>query len=349
MNINNTGIYYSLNELMSRHYTINMICGTRNAGKSTAVQKYAIKRAINYYNQNKTGSQFAMIVRYDTNCKLMCDTYFNNTMEQFYPDYEMKYSNRKFYLKHKKQNKKTEVGYAFALNKASDYKSSSYPHINTILFEEFLNIKNQHISNKEQPELEVELLLSIWSTIARGAGKKLRDDVRCFLVANCYYINNPFFRYFKLIDDIVKNPFQRFYIKGNKPKVLLEITHQDLNLNFTRDGIATGTNFVDMQNELKIINKPIVNEVLFQLTLDNREFLNVARYNDGIIVFSNRNKIRNNVMVFSCSDIKRKGIYNIKTFKALNQYKMLSEQFNNNWLYYDSIQTYIYLYDILAF
>ena len=334
---------------MSRHYTINMICGTRNAGKTTGVQKYCVKRAINYYNQNKSGSQFAIIVRYDNNTSTLCKTYFDNTMEQFYPDYEMTYSKKQFYLKHKKQNRKIVVGYPFALNKASEYKSTSYPHINTILFEEFLNIKNKHICNKEHPELEVELLISIWSTIARGAGKKIRDDVKCLLVANCYYLNNPYFRYFKFLDDIVKNPFNRFYVKGNKPKALLEITHQNLELNFTRDGMASGTNFVDMQNELKIINKPVVNDILFQLSLDNKEYINVARYNDGIIVFSNKNKIRNNVMVFSCSEIKKKGIYNIKTFKALTQYKMLLEQFNNNWLYYDSIQTYIYLYDILAF
>ena len=63
-----------------------MVCGDRNAGKSTCFQKYVIKRAIKYYNGNKDGSQFAVIVRYDKDKKILCDTYFNNTIEMFYPD-----------------------------------------------------------------------------------------------------------------------------------------------------------------------------------------------------------------------------------------------------------------------
>ena len=227
--------YYNANELLSRHHTINMICGDRFGGKSTCIQRYAIKRAIKFIKGNDKGGQFAVLVRYDKDKKLLCETYFDNTMLMWYSDYELKYTRGQFLLKRKDEELWKVVGYAFALNEATKRKSTSYPFITTMILEEFMNLEDKYIKSKSNAELEVELLISLYSTIARGNGKQVRDDVKVFLISNNFYINNPYFKYFGLIEKIVKNPFKRFYEQNFSPKVLVEMTHNDVSLNIRRD------------------------------------------------------------------------------------------------------------------
>ena len=341
--------YYNANELLSRHQTINMICGDRFGGKSTCIQKYTIKRAIEFLKHNAKGGQFAVLCRYDKDKKLLCETYFENTMLMFYKDYELKFARQKFYMKKKSTDNWQVVGYAFALNEATKRKSTSYPHITTIILEEFMNLEDKYIKSKQNPELEVELLISLYSTIARGNGQQVRDNVKVFLISNNFYINNPYFKYFNFIEKIINNPFKRFYESKTIPKAIIEMTHNDIKLDIGRDDINKGNKFIDMQNELKLIKKPAVKNILFQISLDNREFLNVANYNDGNIIFTNGDKVRADALTFSCSDIKKEGILSINTLKKQETYKKLLEAFNNNWLYYDKLDTYITLYNILNF
>lgn len=341
--------YYNANELLSRHHTINMICGDRFGGKSTCIQRYTIKRAIEFLKHNAKGGQFAVLVRYDKDKKLLCETYFENTMLMWYSDYELRYYRGLFQMRLKDTEEWTTVGYAFALNEATKRKSTSYPFIKTIILEEFMNLEDKYIKSKSNAELEVELLISLYSTIARGNGKQVRDDVKVFLISNNFYINNPYFKYFNLIDKIIKNPFKRFYEMNGKPRVLAEFTHNDISLNIGRDEINKGSKFIDLQNDIKFAKDIKNKEVLLQLSLDNREFLNIATYNDTNVVYSNGSKIRPNTLVFSCSEIKKEKIMSIKTLKNMDIYKKLLNSFNNNWLYYDKLETYITLYNILNF
>lgn len=344
-------MYYNADEILSRNHNLNFICGDRNAGKSTCFQKYVIKRAIEYFNEKNGGSQFAVLTRYDKDKKTLCETYFNNTMEMFYKDYELIYKRRTFYLKNLKTEQSKIVGYAFALNEATKLKSTSYPHINSIIFEEFLNLENKFIKNQENPLLEVELLLSLYSTIARGNGKQIRTEVKLFLIANCYYINNPYFKYFDFIQDIVKNPFKRFYTKNNEQiKAIIEMTHNDIYLDFAKKSINKGGKFSDLENEINIIENPIVkaNKVVMQLTFDNNNFVNIIPYNDSFLITST-NTQNKDCIVFSTNNIKRKGIYDFIGFKNTKQYKLLCDNFNNNWLYYDKYDTFITFYNFMNF
>ena len=343
-------MYYNADNLLSRHYTLNMICGDRNAGKSTCFQRYAIKRAIKFYNNSKGGSQFAILTRYDKDKKILCDTYFNNTMEMFYKDYELVYKRKLFYLRHKKSKKQVIVGYAFALNEATKLKSTSYPHIDTIIFEEFLNIENKYIKTKENAELEVELLISLYSTIARGNGKQVRYDVKLFLISNCYNINNPYFTYFDFVNDIVKDPFKTFYAKNNgKVKALIEMTHNDIYLDFVKKSINKGNKFTDLQNEIKVVKNAGVkdNKIFMQITLDNENYISIAPYNDNYIVL--KTPELKNVIKFTCSAIMKKGLYDFGTFKRNNEFKSLQMAFNNNMLYFDNYNTFLTFYNIMNY
>lgn len=336
--------YYNADELLSRHYIFNMICGDRYGGKTTCIQKYAIKRAI----QGK--GEFAVLVRYDKDIKLLCETYFNNTMLMFYPDFEIYYAEKKFFLRVKgTEDKGKLVGYAFALNQATKLKSTSYPFIRTIIFEEFMNLEGKYIKSSNAPDLEVELLISLYQSIARGNGHQVREDVRVFLISNNYYLNNPYFRYFGIISDVVKDPFKRFYEKKTAPKCIVEMTHNDVKQDIARDDIHKGSKFIDLQNDLRYVKNITPKELICQLSFDNREFLNLAMYNDSAVVWSNGSKIRPDTLVYSCSPIAKKGIYNIKSLKTDQLYKVLVDEFRKNHLYYDKLETYTLLYNILTF
>lgn len=346
-------MYYCGDELMARHYNINMICGSRLGGKSTWVQKYIIKRAMKAKMiKGIAQNQFALLVRYDkdlTGPTALPVTYFDNTMMMFYPQFEIKYEAGKFYLQLKGNDKvRTLIGYAFALSNATKMKSTSYPLINTMVMEEFMNMEGKYIKSQQNPELEVELLISLFSTVARGNGKQFRDNVRCFLISNNFYLDNPYFKYFDFISQIVQNPTKRFYYKNtDQIKCIVEMIRNDINLGIGRDDTYKGSKFIDMQNELRYMSSNNVKKVLFQISLDNREFLNFARYNDSYAVFSNGNIVRPDCMVWSCSKIKRQGISDMKELKKMLNWKVMVQEYNDNTLYYDRLETYILFKNIL--
>jgi len=341
--------YYNADELLSRHFHMNFVCGDRFGGKSTCFQRYVIRKAI----KSKYLEQFAILVRYDKDIKTLCETYFDNTMMMCYPDYKLKFERGCFWI-HGPEDMRDiwhKIGYGFALNRATKMKSTSYPLIKTMIMEEFMNLEDKYIKNANNTELEVELLISLYSTIARGNGKQYRDDVRVICISNNFYINNPYFRYYNLIDRIIANPFQRFYKSNIEPKCIVEMTHNDIHMDIGRDEVNKGSTFRELQNELKIIKNPVVNDVLFQLSLDNKEFINAGDYNDTMLFFSNGNKMRDNVPVFSCAPVRKGAIRDISVFKKDygDIYKVVYKAMQSNTLFYDKLSTYVTLYDIMMF
>ena len=356
------GKYYNGDELLSRHYNINFVCGSRLGGKSTWAQRYVLRKAIKNIKKNfknniiECTDQFAILVRYEKDIDILCKTYFNNTLEQWYPGFHLEYEAKKFYftqsyedIKGNEVERKILIGYAFALNNATKMKSTSYPNINTIIMEEFMNLEGKYIKSKEEPELEVELLISLFSTIARGKGRQFRDDVRVLCISNNFYLDNPYFKYFDLIQTILDNPNKRFYEKKTEPKCIVEMIKADIDISVGRDSKHQGSVFIDSQNQLRIVKDPVVNMVPMQLSMDNREFLNVARYNDSFIIFTNKDKIRPNTEVYSCASIKRQGISHISIFKKSKAFIQLVNEYSNNNLFYDCLETYIIFKNILAF
>lgn len=372
--------YYNSDELFARHYNFNFICGDRFGGKSTNIQAKIIKRCIKYTKKNgklkeegatdsetakkevvknaikgQSRWQFAVFVRYDKDIKALCETYFDNTMMMWYPDYELIYEKRKFFLRKKNTKEKILVGYGFALNQATKLKSTSYPFIQYMIMEEFLNIENKYIKSQADPELEPRLLVSAFQSIARGNGKQYRDDVRVICISNNYFLNNPYFRYFNLIERITKSPFQRFYEQrendpdNDKVPCIVEMTHNDLKT-IGKGDKDKGGKFVEMNHQIKYVKEPKISDkkVNFQLSFDSKKFINVANYNDSAICYESSKRIKD-VFCYSCNEIKKKGIYYIDEFWKRDASDTLESMFNRNDLYFDKLDTYITLYNILNY
>lgn len=332
--------FYQLDDILSYNQKINMICGDRFAGKTTSVQKYAIKRTI----LTRCRSQFAVFVKYKDDIDKLCPTYFNNVM-LLYPDYILRYSNGAFFFRKKKSEVEKICGYVFPINLATKYKSTGYPFIDTIIEDEFLNLEGSYIKRTDRPFLEVELFISLYESIARGQGKQIRENVKAFLISNNYYINNPYYNYYDLIEKITDDPTKRFY-KNKEYNLILEVT-----TNGVKSGIGKsdfdGSQFVDLKNEIQIVREYKPKKIYYQFTTDNKNYLSISFFNNSFYIFKGKNKIDKKAFTITTSEIARLNYINIKLFKTFTISNKIKKLFLLNKLYYDSYESYINFKNIM--
>ena len=174
--------WYSLDNILKYDAQYYIIYGERSNGKSYAVDKYIIDKFF------KDGKQFGFVKRYEEDIK---SKYMS---EVFAPleDYILeKYGHRlKFYrgqwllYEDGLEGKISECkvfGYAFSLANVNRTKATSYPNIDTILFEEFMSIDTTYLSD------EINLFLNLVSTIVR-----YRHNVKVFMLANAISKYSPY-------------------------------------------------------------------------------------------------------------------------------------------------------------
>jgi hypothetical protein len=174
--------WYSLDNILKYDAQYYIIYGERSNGKSYAVDKYIIDKFF------KDGKQFGFVKRYEEDIK---SKYMS---EVFAPleDYILeKYGHRlKFYrgqwllYEDGMEGKISECkvfGYAFSLANVNRTKATSYPNIDTILFEEFMSIDTTYLND------EINLFLNLVSTIVR-----YRHNVKIFMLANAISKYSPY-------------------------------------------------------------------------------------------------------------------------------------------------------------
>lgn len=183
--------YYSLNNILSHNADYNLIYGERSNGKTTAVLRYALE---DFINSNYT-NQLGIIRRWEEdfkgkNAKQMTENIVNLGWITDLTDGKYNsiyYYSQKWYLCYYDEDGEklcqTEKPFAmgFALTSEEHYKSSSYPYIKTILFDEFIT-RNYYL-----PE-EFIKFQNILSTIIR-----LRTDVKIFMCGNTINKFCPYF------------------------------------------------------------------------------------------------------------------------------------------------------------
>ena len=188
--------YYDKGELLSRGMFFNLVVGNRGGGKTFNFKEWGIDDA------RKTGRQFVWLRRYGTEIEQM--------KKNFFDDVRKDYPKIKFEVK---GSKKTGVfiadgiviGHYFALTTSAIAKSSSYPLVDKIIFDEFLIIGNTYRYLND----EVVLLLEFIETIFRDRENQ-PDAVKprgVYLLGNNVTVANPYFLYFGI------KPFkQKFYV-----------------------------------------------------------------------------------------------------------------------------------------
>ena len=179
--------WYDKTQLLSYKAFLNLLIGNRGVGKTYGFKKWCID------DFKKTGKQFVWIRRFGTEIELM--------RKSFFDDIASAYPEDKFTIK---GNKKSGVffindeicGFYFALSTSSIAKSSSYPNVDKIIFDEFLIVGNTYKYLTE----EVVLLLEFIDTIFRDRETK-QNAVKprgVYLLGNNITIANPYFLYFNI-------------------------------------------------------------------------------------------------------------------------------------------------------
>lgn len=181
--------FYSLKNILAKNAQYNIVFGERSNGKTYACLKLSLE---NYF---KFGKQFALIRRWAEDFKgkrgaTMFDGLVANDEVSKLSNGEwtgVYYYSGRWYLSKTDEDgnffKSGEpIGYAFSLTNMEHDKSTSYPNITTIIFDEFLT-RDSYQSD------EFITFMNIVSTIVRQ-----RDDVRIFMLGNtvnkfCPYFN----------------------------------------------------------------------------------------------------------------------------------------------------------------
>lgn len=180
--------YYSLKRILERNAVYNMIIGERSNGKSYSVHEYAAEQ---FY---KTGGQLAVVRRWQDDFTgkrgaAMFDGIVNSgaleriTKGEWTSIYY--YSSRWFFCRWedgKRVVNETPFAYGFAITSQEHDKSTSYPNVKTILFDEFLT-RSMYLPD------EFVLFCNVISTIVRQ-----RTDVKIFMLGNTVNKYCPYFK-----------------------------------------------------------------------------------------------------------------------------------------------------------
>lgn len=174
-------IYYNPNRMLSYDRILNFIIGARGIGKSFAMKRYPVNRFL------KHGEQFIYLRRFKDELKKV-PNYFND-LKEFFPNEKLEVKGKVFYINDK------IAGWAIPLSSWQSEKSTAYPKVTTIIYDEFIREKDNsgYIPN------EVNALLNFMDTVFR-----MRDNVRCICLSNAVSVVNPYFLYFELTPNINK-------------------------------------------------------------------------------------------------------------------------------------------------
>ena len=181
--------FYTLDRILKTNADYNVIFGERSNGKTYATLLYAIERFIN------TGEQTAYIRRWreDLRGKRAESLFANHVANGVISKLTGGQYNEVFYLsgkwflsyydtdKNKRYPNEVPFCYGFCLSETEHEKSSSYPMITTIIFDEFLT-RRYYLPD------EFMLFMNTLSTIIRQ-----RDNVKIFMLGNTINKYCPYF------------------------------------------------------------------------------------------------------------------------------------------------------------
>lgn len=182
--------YYSLDAILSKDAQYNMIIGERSNGKTYACLEYGLKEycagrgqlaIIRRWQDDFRGKRGAVMFQAHEDNGLI-EKYTNGKWHNVYY-----YSGRWFFCNYDK-NDSTKVikanepfAYAFSINTMEHDKSTSYPNITNIIFDEFLT-RGQYLPD------EFVQFMNVLSTIIRQ-----RDNVKIFMLGNTVNKYSPYF------------------------------------------------------------------------------------------------------------------------------------------------------------
>ena len=211
--------YYNVNNILSHDCLFNFIITGRGYGKTYGFTKWCIKRYI------KTKEQFVYARRQKNELENV--NIFFNALEkdEEFANYEFTVAGMTGYIREKSDEEVNTntweiICYFVNLSTQASFKSTPFPDVTTIIFDEFIidttSGKQNYLKN------EPRLLLEMYSTIARPGSN--HPKVRLFCLGNNLSIVNPYFTYFNIK---ITKQYGLFKARDNKLLVHLAKTSEE--------------------------------------------------------------------------------------------------------------------------
>lgn len=219
-------MYWDINKVLSYNCLYNFIVGARGVGKTYGAKRWAINDFI------KNRAEFIYLRRYDTELENITK-FFDDICKEF-PEHKLTVKGKLFFIDG------VYAGRAISLSTSRKEKSTPFPSVNKIIFDEFILDRGAHHYLSD----EVTTFLEFYSTVARSR------DVRVLFLSNALTITNPYFIYFRLNlpygkDIVAKNDILLQCVKD------AEYTEMMKNTRFGK--IIAGTPYGDYNIENKFL------------------------------------------------------------------------------------------------
>ena len=161
---------------------ILLVDGNRTGGKTTSFSKMLVQDFLD------KGEKFFLVYRYKNDLADVAEAFFKDIKVLFFPDHEITsagHANGAYYelfIDHK------SCGYASALTMAGKLKRYShiFSDVDKMFFDEYQDENNLYLPD------EVNKLMSLHTTIARGRGQAVRF-VPLYMTSNSISIFNPYY------------------------------------------------------------------------------------------------------------------------------------------------------------
>lgn len=191
----------SLKDINGKQPEIYISTSNRSAGKTTYFSRWFVKRFLEH------DEKFILLYRYNYELSDVPDKFFKEIKSLFFPAYEMTAKSRNKNVYHELFLNGRSCGYALALNNSDQVKKLShlFADAQRILFDEFQSETNRYCPN------EVEKLLSIHTSIARGNGQQVRY-LPIYMLGNFVSLLNP---YYVALGIASKIQYNTKYLRGD--------------------------------------------------------------------------------------------------------------------------------------
>lgn len=194
--------FYNYNELRSHQGLFNFVLSNRGGGKTFGAKLLGVKSYIKSKKKTGQGEQFVYVRRYDSEFDTKEQFFDDIVANGYFEEYEFIVKGYKGYIREKVEedeepNEWEIICFFIPLSVSQRYKSTPFPNVSKIFFDEFIIDKG----NIRYVKNEVVVFLELFETIDRK-----RDKTIAFFLANTVSLVNPYFSYFSLYP----NPNKRF-------------------------------------------------------------------------------------------------------------------------------------------
>lgn len=178
--------FFELNPILSYNKLLNIVVSPRGHGKSFGTLAYVVRKCI------AEDVNFVYIRRSEKELAKVKDKLFDAHFKEgvFQEGSLVVEGGTCSYLDIADTGEvfvKKPIGFLIPLNLSSQFKSSAFPNVKYIIFEEFIEENGRYTTN------EVEKFISVVETVARA-----REGVKLILLGNLSTVFNPYFLYFNV-------------------------------------------------------------------------------------------------------------------------------------------------------